>query len=94
MRQKPKIFANDLLASNYYIPPRIPIDALKPIGISLSRFSNNQGIVAIELWITDNYLLQLFWAISQTIALTIKDKFLNYSCYPIYLCLWKIFTKV
>jgi hypothetical protein len=47
MIQKPKINANDLLTHDEYIPPHIPIAALKPIGISFSRFYTSQGIVAI-----------------------------------------------
>jgi len=42
MRQKPKIFANDLLASNYFISPHLPIVALKPIGDSSSRFTQTK----------------------------------------------------
>ncbi len=38
MIQKPKIVANDLLDDEDLFPSRIPIEALKPIGISLSRF--------------------------------------------------------
>jgi hypothetical protein len=42
MKQKPKIDANDLLTNSSYFLAPYSIEALKPIGISLSRFTKTQ----------------------------------------------------